>query len=99
VAAGFEVKPDDLDAFTANLQALVEGLEESKNVLGDVHFDPLVFGIVGQSFSIAARDKVAEARECIGKYEASVGTAKTNTRLTADSYRTTDRINADTFKR
>ncbi len=98
MAAGFEVKPEDLDEFTTNLQALVDGLEESKSVLGGIHFDPLVFGIIGQFFSIAARNKVAEAKEVIGKYEASISTAKTNTKLTADSYRITDQGNADTFK-
>ncbi|MET1072035.1 MAG: type VII secretion target [Umezawaea sp.] len=98
MAAGFEVKPDDLDAFTTNLQSLVDGLAESRKVLEGIHFDPLVFGIIGQFFSIAARNKVAEAKECIGKYEGSIANAKTNTSATADTYRKVDQSNADTFK-
>ncbi|HEX6343716.1 type VII secretion target [Umezawaea sp.] len=98
MAAGFEVRPDDLDTFSTNLQSLVDSLSESKDVLNGVHFDPLVFGIIGQFFSIAARNKVAEAKEVIGKYETALSTAKDNTKLTAESYRITDQGNADTFK-
>jgi len=98
MAAGFEVKPDDLDEFSTNLQSLVDSLAESKNVLNGIHFDPLVFGIIGQFFSIAARNKVNEAKDCIAKYEGSIASAKENTKLTADTYRKVDQGNADTFK-
>jgi translation elongation factor EF-1beta len=98
VAAGFEVKPDDIDTFATNLESLVGELSASKDVLNGVHFDPLVFGIIGQFFSIAARNKVNEAKDCIAKYEGSIATAKDNTKLTAESYRITDQGNADTFK-
>ena len=98
MAAGFEVKPDDLDTFATNLQSLVDSVAESKNVLNSVHFDPLVFGIIGQFFSIAARNKVNEAKDCIAKYEGSLSAAVENTKLTAQTYRNVDTSNADTFK-
>jgi translation elongation factor EF-1beta len=98
VSPGFEVVPDDLDTFATNLDELVAQLEESKNVLNGVHFDPLVFGIIGQFFSIAARNKVAEAKECIGKYEEGLRSARENTKQTAKTYREAERGNADAFK-
>ena len=49
----FEVDPATLKTFANNLDTLVAELETSKNVLGNVHFDPLVFGIVGQIFAAA----------------------------------------------
>lgn len=98
MAVGFEVNPDDLDTFSTNLDVLVQQMEESKSLLEGVHFDPLVFGIIGQFFSIAARDKVNEAKDCIAKYKDSISSARDNTKLTAESYRNTDIGIADTFK-
>ncbi|ANZ39965.1 hypothetical protein BBK82_31890 [Lentzea guizhouensis] len=93
----FTVDPEDLKAFANNLDTLVSQLETSKGVLGSVHFDPLVFGIVGQIFAAAARVEVKKAEECIGKYEAGLREAAKNTRLTADTYTNSDQGNANTF--
>lgn len=93
----FEVDPADLTTFATNLDTVVAQLETSKNVLGSVHFDPLVFGIVGQLFAIAARVEVQKAQECIGKYEEGLREAAKNTRLTADTYSDADQGNTDTF--
>ncbi|WNV82145.1 hypothetical protein [Umezawaea sp. Da 62-37] len=98
MAAGFEVAPDDLDAFTKNIRAVVDGLAESRSLLEGVHLDPLAFGAVGRSFSLAASDRVAEAAECVGRYQGSIANAGTGTRATADSYRSVDQEIAESFK-
>jgi hypothetical protein len=95
--SAFEVDPADLKTFATNLDTLVSELETSKNVLGNVHFDPLVFGIVGQIFAAAARVEVKKAEDCIAKYEAGLREAAKNTRLTADTYSGTDEGNSNTF--
>ena len=97
MTGAFTVSPDDLKTFANNLDTLVSELEASKNVLGNVHFDPLVFGIVGQIFAAAARVEVKKAEECIAKYEAGLREAAKNTRLTADTYTNTDDGNSKTF--
>ncbi len=97
MTGAFTVSPDDLKTFANNLDTLVSELETSKNVLGSVHFDPLVFGIVGQIFAAAARVEVKKAENCIAKYEAGLREAAKNTRLTADTYTNTDQGNSDTF--
>jgi hypothetical protein len=93
----FEVDPATLKTFATNLDTLVAELETSKNVLGNVHFDPLVFGIVGQVFAAAARVEVKKAEECIAKYEKGLREAATDTRRTADTYSGTDEGNAAAF--
>jgi hypothetical protein len=97
MTGAFTVSPDDLKTFATNLDTLVSELETSKNVLGSVHFDPLVFGIVGQIFAAAARVEVKKAENCIAKYEAGLREAAKNTRLTADTYTNTDQGNSNTF--
>ena len=97
MAAGFQVEPEQLDAFTENLQRMVDVLTASKAVLNGIHFDPLVFGVIGQFFTIASRDKVREAAECVAKLEKYVAEAKVGTQATADTYRNTDQHNADAF--
>ncbi|KOV79633.1 type VII secretion target [Nocardia sp. NRRL S-836] len=97
MTGAFAVSPDDLKTFANNLDTLVSELETSKNVLGGVHFDPLVFGIVGQIFAAAARVEVKKAEECIAKYESGLREAAKNTRLTADTYTGTDQGNTQTF--
>ncbi|GGP69114.1 WXG100 family type VII secretion target [Saccharothrix coeruleofusca] len=98
MAAGFQVNPDDLDTFSDNLDALVAQLDESVTVLNGVHFDPLVFGIVGQFFSIAARIKVDKAKDVIGQYRDAITSARDNTKETAKTYRETESGISDTFK-
>ncbi|GHH43801.1 type VII secretion target [Lentzea cavernae] len=97
MTGAFGVDPDAITTFSANLDDLVAQLETSKGVLGSVHFDPLVFGIVGQIFAAAARVEVKKAEECIGKYEAGLREAAKNARLTAATYSNTDQGNAKTF--
>ncbi|MFD5829272.1 type VII secretion target [Lentzea sp. NPDC060358] len=97
MAGQFDVDPEGIKAFATNLDSIVAQLETSKGVLGNVHFDPLVFGIVGQIFAAAARVEVKKAEECIGKYESGLREAAKNARLTADTYTNTDQGNAKTF--
>lgn len=98
MAAGFEVEPDDLDTFATNLQVVVDKVGESKTAIDNIQLHPLVFGIVGQFFAIGVHVKIKEARDAIGKYEAALGAAKDNTKLTAQGYRDTDRSIAESLK-
>ncbi|PRY46539.1 hypothetical protein [Umezawaea tangerina] len=98
MAAGFEVEPDDLDTFTKNIRALVDGLAESRTLLEGVHLDPLVFGALGRSFSLSTSDRVAEAADCIARYQGSIANAGTSTKATADTYRSVDQEIAESFK-
>ncbi len=97
MAGQFDVDPEGIKAFSSNLDSIVDQLETSTKVLGNVHFDPLVFGVVGQIFAVAARVEVKNAEECIGKYEAGLREAANNARLTAETYTNTDEGNANSF--
>jgi len=99
MAAGFEVKPDDIDAFATNLQAIVDKVAESKTALDNVAFHPLVWGIVGQVWTFHIRlNQLPDAKDAISKYSTSLGTAKENTKLTAQQYRDTDQTISEGFK-
>jgi hypothetical protein len=98
MTGGTDVDPNDLKTFATSLDALVAELEVSKKVLASVHFDPLVFGIIGQIFAAAARVEVNKAEDCVKKYEEGLREAAKNARITADDYANVDHDNANSLK-
>jgi translation elongation factor EF-1beta len=100
MAAGFEVKPEDIDTFATNLQAIVDKVAESKTAIDNVAFHPLVWGIVGEIIwaNPVRFDSMPKVRDAISKYSGSLATATENTKLTAEQYRKTDQTISEGFK-
>lgn len=87
---GYQVEEGELRAFANALRTTADNMTASANAVRGVSYSVTTWGIVGQLFSIAARNATNDAGEKLDKGAGSVRDAATGVDNSAQAYHDND---------